>query len=158
MSFIDAYGQSLKTAYQRFPDPVKITGYQSNNQYENFPPKMNDGRAVLASWQPGAVVNEKLLQENSIQSNWQYRRYLTDNSQSICKNLLHDAMNDVGYSIRNENPDLNRVFESPKVYKSVDEPISHTQAQFSDLQSIYLTREQLYEKMSVPTYEVKVPK
>ena len=104
MSFMDVYGQSLKTAYQRFPDPVKTNGYQLNNQYENFPPKMNDGRAVLASWQPGAVVNEKLLQENSIQSNWQYRRYLTDNSLSIRKNLLHDAMNDVATVFVTRNP------------------------------------------------------
>lgn len=156
MSLHSSYtGVSLNTAYQSFPK--SSMGYQSNNQHKDFPPLMNDGRSVLCSWQPGAVVNENILKENNIQSNWEYRRYLTHNSLNIQKNLLRDAMNDVGYSIRNEKPDLNKQFSSPKVYGSIYEPISHLQASPSDLQSIYLTREQLYSRMEIPTYKIETP-
>ena len=146
-------GESLQTAYQQFP-ALPTKGYQLNNQHNNVPPKMNDGRTILASWQPNAVVNEKLLQDNGIKSNWQYRRYLMNNSKTICENLLQDSLNDVGYSVRHEKPDLNRVFETPKVYESIQEPLSHRQAQPSDLQSIYLSREQLQARMEVPTWGI----
>ena len=52
-------GQSIYRAYGSMQIPAEQ--YQTNNQYANFPPKMNDGRAVLASWQPGAVVNEAMM-------------------------------------------------------------------------------------------------
>lgn len=153
---IQFQGESLQTAYQRFPSET-TKGYQLNNKYENFPPIMTDGRSVLASWQPGAVVNEKLVQDNGIKSNWQYRRYLMNNSKTICENLLQDSLNDVGYSVRHEKPDLNRVFETPKVYGSIQEPLSHRQAQPSDLQSIYLSREQLQARMEVPSWGISSP-
>ena len=149
-------GESLQTAYQQFP-ALPTKGYQLNNQHNNVPPKMNDGRTILASWQPNAVVNEKLLQDNGIKSNWQYRRYLMNNSKTICENLLQDSLNDVGYSVRHEKPDLNRVFETPKVYESIQEPLNHRQAQPSDLQSIYLSREQLQARMEVPTLGISSP-
>jgi hypothetical protein len=142
-------GQSLDQAYPNLP--TSNEGYQSNNQYEHFPPKMSDGRSVMASWQPGAVVNEVLLQQNGIQSNWQYRKFLTQNSESIKANLFRDALNDVGYSIRNENPQIEQVFQTPKVYGSFQEPITHRQSESSDLKDIYLTREQLQSKQVVPS-------
>lgn len=142
-------GQSLDKAYPMLP--LANEGYQSNNQYERFPPLMSDGRSMMASWQPGAVVNEVLLQQNGIQSNWQYRNFMTRNSESIRANLLRDAMNDVGYSVRNENPEIGQIFETPKVYGSFHEPISHRQAASSDLKEIYMTREQLQAKQVVPS-------
>ena len=142
-------GQSLDKAYPMLP--LANEGYQSNNQYERFPPLMSDGRSMMASWQPGAVINEVLLQQNGIQSNWQYRNFMTRNSESIRANLLRDAMNDVGYSIRNENPEIGQIFETPKVYGSFHEPISHRQAAPSDLKDIYMSREQLQAKQVVPS-------
>ena len=56
----------------------------SNNIHFNFPPIMADGRN-FASWQPGAVVNEKIRQESGIKSNWQYRKYLMENADQIIK-------------------------------------------------------------------------
>jgi len=142
-------GQSLDKAYPMLSSANE--GYQSNNQYERFPPLMSDGRSMMASWQPGAVVNEVLLQQNGIQSNWQYRKFMTQNSEAIKANLLRDSLNDVGYSVRNENPDMGQMFETPKVYGSFHEPISHRQAASSDLKDIYMTREQLQAKQVVPS-------
>jgi hypothetical protein len=103
----------------------------------------------VASWQPGAVINEMLLQQNGIQSNWQYRRHLMYNSNSIRENLLKDALNDVGYSIRHETEPS--TYQTPKVYGSFHEPVSHRNAESSDLKDIYLSRQQLEARRIVPS-------
>ena len=56
----------------------------SNNIHFGYPPIMNDGRNY-ASWQPGAVINEQIRKDENITTNWQYRKYLTDNADSIIK-------------------------------------------------------------------------
>ena len=45
----------------------------SNNIYFGFPPIMTDGRNY-AQWQPGAVVNKTIREENGNKSNWQNRK------------------------------------------------------------------------------------
>ena len=52
------------------PDPNQL-GYHSNNLYDNFPPIMSDGRTVIASYQPDALTNQTLIQENNIKTNTQ---------------------------------------------------------------------------------------
>ena len=68
----------------------------SNNIYFGFPPIMTDGRNY-AQWQPGAVVNKTLREENGIKSNWQYRKYLQENAsmQHFLK-LSSDKLTDIG--------------------------------------------------------------
>ena len=56
----------------------------SNNIHFDFPPIMTDGRNY-ATWQPGAVINQQIKKQANIKSNWQYRKYLTDNADSIIK-------------------------------------------------------------------------
>lgn len=145
-------GESL---YQAYPNiqPPSMQGYQANNQYPNFPPKMNDGRAVLASWQPGAVVNESILKESGITSNWQYRKFLTENGDSIRQRNFEYSCNDVGYFIRNEDIGMEQPtgFGNPRVYTSMDEPIRHLGGQPSDLKQTYLSREQLEARRVIPT-------
>ena len=97
-------GQSIYEVYPQMEVPS--VAYKANNKYANFPPIMNDGRAVAASWQPGAVVDEAIRKDNNITSNWQYRRYLTKNSEEIKSHNFKQACNDIGYYIRNENKDL----------------------------------------------------
>ena len=144
-------GQTLTQAYPEVNLPN--TGYNANNQYNKFPPLMNDGRSVLASWQPGAVVNESILKKEGIQSNWQYRQYMTTNSNALREQMHHDALNDVGYTMRNEMEAVGGGgFKGPKVYSSIEEPVSHVQAMPSDLKANYLSREQLQSKMNVQTF------
>ena len=56
----------------------------SNNIHFDFPPIMNDGRN-FATWQPGAVINKQIRKENNINTNSQYRQFLTENADSIIK-------------------------------------------------------------------------
>lgn len=142
-------GQTLEHAYPSLPNTNN--GYQTNNQYSKFPPLMEDGRTVLASWQPEAAVNESILRREGIQSNWQYRKYLTKNGDELRENMYHEALNDVGFTIRNENKSIDSAsFGTPMLYGSLLEPVSHKGASLSDLKDNYLTREQLQSKMIVP--------
>jgi hypothetical protein len=139
---------SVNDAYQN----VSIKSeYHLNNQYRDFPPLTNDGRNVNSSWQPGAVVNEHLIQKNNIKSNWEYRRFLVNNANQIRNELFESSLNDTGYSLRNEDPKINNLIKSPAVYGSFQDPISHRFSRESDLQNVYLSREQLYSKRIVPS-------
>jgi hypothetical protein len=144
-------GQLLSEAYSSSTVPP-TPQYNTNNQYSKFPPLTADGRNVIASWQPGAVVNEAILRENNIQSNWQYRRYMTNNANQIRAKLFDDALNDVGYTVRNENKEIqSSPYNGPKRYGSLLEPTTHEHAELSDLKDNYLSREQLQSKMVVPS-------
>jgi hypothetical protein len=102
------FKNSLETISSAYPVikeslPQSALGYKTNNKYPEFPPLMSDGRAVTASYQPEAVLNEKLLRSNNIQSNWQYRRYLTKHANEIMEYNFREASNDAGYFARQDD-------------------------------------------------------
>ena len=129
-------GEPLANAYTTVSAP-KLE-YNLNNRYAKFPPMTTDGRNIIASWQPGAVVHEKILHDHDIQSNWQYRKYMTANANTIRDQLLENAFTDIGYTTR--------------LYNNTNTNVSKTKTQeLSDLKTDYLTRKQLQSKMVVPS-------
>lgn len=140
-------GNALCEAYKEVVLPNN--GYQTNNDYSKFPPLMSDGRNITASWQPSAELNEQILESNNIKSNWQYRKFMTENANTLREQMFHDSLNDVGYTIRNKNSKSNQEFNSPKLYSSMFEPVSHAQHSISDIKDNYLSRQQLQSQMKV---------
>ena len=67
----------------------------SNNIHFNFPPIMQDGRNY-ASYQPEAVINQRIQQQEGIKTNWQYRQYMTHNGIQIMEYNTMEACYDVG--------------------------------------------------------------
>ena len=67
----------------------------SNNIHFNFPPIMNDGRNY-ASYQPEAIVNERIQVRNNINTNWKYRQFLTHNAGSIMNFNTEEACYTLG--------------------------------------------------------------
>jgi len=128
------------------PTPTKL-GYTSNNIYDGFPPLMEDGRTITASYQPEAVLNNYLLKETGIHSNWEYRRYLTNNAPEIIRQNRTSAMNDQGYVKRHE--DLISNFSTPKLQHSYVESSTES-LENGDLKNLYLSREQIAAKMVAP--------
>jgi len=60
-----------------------------------------------ASWQPESEKNNNLLHSEKIKTNWEYRRYLTDNAPQIMEYNFHDTANSIGYDKRpNEIPSI----------------------------------------------------
>ena len=133
--------------------PRSKLGYDTNNLYPEFPPLMSDGRAVVASHQPEAILNANLISQNNITSNWQYRQYLTNNSTEVARQNFREASNDVGYFERflpNElgnNDPMNSVPFTYSSYLENDKPQGYAN---SDLKDMYLSREQLNARKYAP--------
>ena len=120
----------------------------SNNIHFNYPPIMADGRN-FASWQPGAVVNEKIRQESGIKSNWQYRKYLMENADQIIKYNQLGACEQSSGGVVNYGGE-EKLNGSPFLYNSYLENSQPFGYENSDLKNTYLTRQQLQERMVTP--------
>lgn len=144
----------LKSAYPTLNEPIQSTlGYKANNQYTNFPPKMSDGRAITASYQPEAVINNDLLKSTGITSNWHYRKYLTNNAKQIVDYNFTESANDVGYFKRYYDINTENKKEYPKnpyVYLSNMDNREVLGVKQTDLKQVYLTREQLNSRKVSP--------
>ena len=126
----------------------------SNNVHFNFPPIMADGRNY-ASWQPEAVINERIQKQEGIHNNWSYRQYLQKNGQQIMKYNNLEACYDLGLSPHvpsDKSPSSN----VPYLYKST---FDGSQPGYgyptSDLKNPYLSREQLNSRLVAPSIPVK---
>jgi hypothetical protein len=138
--------------------PRSKLGYATNNVYPGFPPIMADGRSLIASYQPEAVLNSALIKEQGIKTNWEYRRYLTENSQSILKQNFLAAANDVGYFERFAPQGLPIPgTNTPYYYKSYLDNSAPEGYVNSDLKDMYLSREQLNSrKVAVPLTQEQI--
>ena len=131
------------------PTPIKF-GYHTNNKYEGFPPVMSDGRTITASYQPEAILNEHLVKESGVRSNWEYRQYLIKNGKEIMKYNCTQAANDVGYVKRWADLDAGSSYSTPYLYSSASNSARPAGYQSSDLKDLYLSREQLQARMVAP--------
>jgi hypothetical protein len=125
----------------------------SNNIHFNFPPIMDDGRN-FASWQPEAVINNKIREKQRINSNWEYRQYLTNNAREIMKYNNKESCYYLGLNPHIQvdtgpSPNVPVLFQSDKDV--------HYNYQNSDLKNPYLTRQQLEARMVAPPIGYPVP-
>jgi hypothetical protein len=122
----------------------------SHNVYFDFPPLMTDGRN-FSGWQPGNAVNESLRRAENIQTNWDYRRYLTTNADLIMNINRIDAVNASGHGSFEVSPYEQEEHRNvPFMYSSVmdtREPFGYVQ---SDLKDVYLSRDALQARMVAP--------
>jgi len=122
----------------------------SNNIHFNFPPIMADGRN-FATWQPEAVINERIQKQEHITTSWGYRQFLTNNALKIMKYNNQEACYDLGL---NPHTHVNTTPSSnvPYMYKSVmDTSAPGFGYPTSDLKNPYVSREQLQARMISPS-------
>lgn len=124
----------------------------SNNIHFNFPPIMMDGRNY-ATWQPGAVINEKIRENNSISSNWDYRTFLQTNAEKIMKANSLSACNNCGSCLDQytgpQNPQMQS--NTPYVFSSALDSSQPFGYETSDLKNVYLSRYELQSRMMAPS-------
>lgn len=121
----------------------------SNNIDFNFPPIMNDGRNY-ASWQPDALVNERIQRQEGIQSNWQYRQYLQKNGTQIMNFNTQEACYTQGldpHYTTNQTPSDNVPYTFKGTFDTGKPGFGYCN---SDLKSPYLSREQLNARLIAP--------
>jgi hypothetical protein len=105
-SFINSKPTSYQKAYPVYKFDNHFQGYSTNNKYAGFPPLMSDGRAVVGGWTADAVVNAQFMQTNGITNNFEYRKFMTHNTQSVHDINFNLAANDIGYTFR--SVDINK--------------------------------------------------
>ena len=107
-----------------------------------------------ASWQPDAVINNKIHVESGITSNWKYRQYMQNNAKHIMK---YDTMEYVyasgnnPYIIDNTNVSSNQ--SVPYIFASLHDPNAPTVGfNNSDLKQDFLKKQQMSSRMISPAF------
>jgi hypothetical protein len=122
----------------------------SNNINFNFPPIMADGRNY-ASWQPDAVINERIQQQEGIQTNWGYRKFLQNNSNQIIKHNSVQACYTLGLDPHvqsDRTPSDNVPYKFKNVFDTSKPGFGYCN---SDLKNPYLSSEQLNSRLMAPS-------
>lgn len=122
-----------------------------NNAHWKCPPMMADGR-IWASWQPEAVINQRIQVEQGIQSNWEYRRFMQNNGLKIMNFNTLENCHEVGLdcnTVGRQNMEYSK--STPFLYRSVFDtrrpPVGYCG---SDLKNPYLSSEQLNARLISP--------
>jgi len=116
----------------------------ANNVYPDFPAIMSDGRNYT-TYQPEAVINNAIREKENIQSNWDYRKYLTQNATTIIKyNKLQTCVQNGNTSYLTPN-----LFSGTPVF--FHNSFGEDKMNKSDLKSPYLSRQQLQLQYISPT-------
>ena len=126
----------------------------SNNIHFNFPPIMNDGRNY-ASWQPDAVINERIQMQEGIQTNWGYRQYLQKNGLQIMKYNNEESCYELGLNPHvntNNTPSSNVPFTFKSTFDTSTPGFGYCN---SDLKNPYLSRQQLNARLISPSINVQ---
>jgi hypothetical protein len=111
---------------------------------------MSDGRNY-ASWQPSAVINERIQQQEGIKNNWQYRQYLQHNGIHIMKYNNAEACYDLGLDPHvqsGKTPSNNVPYKFKSTFDTATPGFGYCN---SDLKNPYLSREQLNSRMIAPS-------
>lgn len=141
----------LDNAYPEVKGSLSRTMYpvHTNIQYPEIPPSVSAGMRVSASWQPESEHNADLLVKNGITTNWQYRKYLTNNAKDIIEYNYRESVNDQNQKIRNAEPpqiQSNEVIgfnNTPRLQQNMSDMTHRYGKPASDLKNRYLSREQM---------------
>jgi hypothetical protein len=120
----------------------------SNNIHFDFPPIMADGRHYT-NWQPGTKISEDIRAGAGIKSNWQYRKYLQDNADTIVRHNQLSACDNCSATVGRygiENSSKN----SPYLYTTCTDSSRPFGYENSDLKSLYVSSHQLQSRMVTP--------
>ena len=128
-----------------------LTCYSGSNNIDfNFPPIMADGRNY-ATWQPDAVVNDRIQRKEGIQSNWGYRQFLQNNGLQIMNYNNQEACYTLGLDPHydtNATPSSNVPFTFKNTFDTGRPGFGYCN---SDLKNPYMSREQLNARMVAPS-------
>lgn len=125
--------------------PRSSLGYGTNNRHKDFPSLMSDGRSIVSNAQNVAILNQKLLTENGITSNWKYRQYMIKNANTIMEYNFRESSNDTGYIVP---PVKKSLMTSELILPYTFDSLSDKSKPYqnSDLKELYLSKEQLNSK------------
>ena len=112
---------------------------------------------LQSSWQPDAIVNNKIHADSGITSNWKYRQYMQNNAKHIMK---YDSMEYVYASGNNPYITDNKNSNSnvPYSFTSLHDPNTPTVGfSNSDLKQDFLQKQQISARMVAPSFPTAKP-
>jgi len=121
-----------------------------NNINFNYPPIMDDGRNYT-SYQPDAIINQKIQKQENIQSNWEYRQYMQNNGIQIMKYNSLEACYDLGlnpHTYTGTTPSSNVPYKFKNIFDTATPGFGYCN---SNLKNPYLSREQLNSRLVSPS-------
>ena len=122
-----------------------------NNTYYTMEPQQKFQGANYSSWQPEALINNKILVDTGINSNWKYRQYIQKNANQIMKYNTMESIYASGnnpYTILNNTP----TNKSPYLYSSIYDTNNPTYGfRNSDLKQDYMSKQQIQARMIAPS-------
>jgi len=121
----------------------------SNNIHFDSPPIMMDGRN-FTTWQPSTKISEDTKTDLGFTSNWQYRKYATENATAIIRQNQINACDQCSscpsiYGTQQEGPPI-----TPFLYKSRVDKSTPPGYEDSDMKSLYLSKYALQCRQFTP--------
>ena len=134
---------NLDNAYAKPSFEFSRTMYpvHTNIQFPEIP------KTVLANWQSEDANNADLVAKTGITTNWQYRKYLTENAKDIMEYNYRESNNENGHAVRHANlpviqcNKVDDVTNVPRMQTSMLDATHRYGKPASDLKNAYLTRE-----------------
>ena len=98
---------------------------------------MNDGRNY-AEWRPEAVINATIREKHNIKTNWNYRKYLQNNSDEIIQSNQYLACDECG---RCPYYNTGKIQNIPYLFRNMVDEIKPFGYETSDQKELYLSRQ-----------------
>lgn len=123
----------------------------SNNIHFDYPPLMSDGRN-FANWNSACSINDEIISQKKIQTNYQYRQYLIKNADGVIRANQIAACNDCcTCQYGNNNSNNNPTSQGGKyLYQSCADSTQPFGYENSDLKNMYISRQALQSRLSAP--------
>lgn len=122
-----------------------------NSEINNTYYTMTPTNSLSASWQPQAIINNKIQSNSGITSNWKYRQYIQNNANHIMKYNTMEYIYASGnnpYSVTNKTPSSN----SPFYFSSLhDSRAPNYGLSNSDLKQEFTQKQQMNSRMVAPS-------
>jgi len=139
---------NLDSAYQHvnFSFPRTMYPVHTNVQHKQVPPITNNNKPLSSSWQPESENNNDLLARTGIQTNWQYRKYLTDNAPDLMEYNYRESNNENNIAVRQLNPpniqsnEVNGYTHMPRMQRDILDTSHRFGQPGSDLKNMYLAK------------------
>ena len=119
----------------------------SNNIHFDYPALMSDGRHA-SDWNPACEINKQFIQQNGIQTNYQYRQFMIRNGDKVKKSNMKSACDNCG--VCNYGPIFKPNNTGRYLFKSCSDTSRPYGYECSDLKNIYLSRQDLESRMIAP--------
>tara|TARA_Y100000992_G_C21082829_1_gene404185 strand:+ start:255 stop:683 length:429 start_codon:yes stop_codon:yes gene_type:complete len=122
------------------------TCYKATNNIHYKYPAMMDSGNLYTDWNTACKTNNLLKEKAGITDNYEYRQWLINNSNTIIKQNQQSAMQDTCVNVF---PQFTQR-KSKYIFRNCNDKSKPFGYDGSDLKNMYLSREQLQERLTAP--------